>query len=197
VDVTADCGHVIEPAGLHVDHGLAGALAEASARGAVLPAERQRRDEFGRVRARIRGAQHAREQRHRRALVARQARAVLQNQRARVDLAGLQERTNRLDALAGRTGRAADLGADGIDELARHHVVAVLVDAADHLTERPRAPHERRRLVRRDHDLAELAVELAADLFPERLEQTERIAIVLQDRAAHRIAVAAPRELAV
>src|SRR5213075_3599079 len=78
------------------------------------------------------------EQLGRRTLVAREPRPVLHPQRAHVEPALGEEQANRRDALLARSGRAAELRAERVDEVARHHVVAVLVDAAHHLAERMR-----------------------------------------------------------
>ncbi len=53
------------------------------------------------------------------------------------------------DAVVARAGRAGGFGAERVEQLPRHDVVAVLVDAADDLAERLRLPDERRRRVGR------------------------------------------------
>src|SRR5690606_27113265 len=156
---------------------------EAAARGAVLPAERQRGDELGRIGAPIRHPQEIHEELHRRALVARQTRAVVDRQGIDREAAGSEQLAQRGEAIGARARRTGSLGAERVDELARHDVVAVLVDAADDLAERPRAPHERRRGVGRNLALAKLPAERATYLVPERREQAEREGVVLEHRA--------------
>src|SRR5690606_20693751 len=95
-----------------------------------------------------------------------------------------------------RAGRARLLRAERIEELARHHVVAVLVDAAQHVRERRRAPRERGLEPFGRPALAEPPFEAAAELSPEALEQPESVGVVLERRARQRIRAAALRESA-
>ncbi len=88
------------------------------------------------------------------------------------------------------------LGADCQQQLPRHDIVAVLVDATNHLGQRRRFPgqHTARRFGYRA--LAEPALQRAAELTPERAKYPVDIGVMLEHRAAQAVVVTAGREVA-
>ena len=70
------------------------------------------------------------------ALHAREARAVLQHELRRLDFLGRDPLADHAGAFLAARRRAAELGAERKEELARHDVVRELVDVAHDLGER-------------------------------------------------------------
>jgi hypothetical protein len=130
--VTGKCPHAIEIAGLQVRAPGRPSLKRLRKR-AVDAGDRQRGDEFGHHRALPGGAQQSGQAGGRDALAARQAGAVVEHQFGQFQPLRLQPAGD----LAARTfGRCRALAVEAQEQLARHDVIAVLVDVANDLAER-------------------------------------------------------------
>ncbi|SOT40407.1 hypothetical protein F01_290072 [Burkholderia cenocepacia] len=195
-DVAGDRAHVAQRAGLDVRVAEHARVGEAVLHRAVDARDRQRIDERLRDRARVRGLQQRGERQRAHVLFARQPRAVLEHEVGHRDAVLLQERLDRAARLLGRRGRLAADRADRQEQVARHHVVAELVDVVDDAAEHRAVMHGERPRGGRHLAFAHGPGDRAAVLLPQREEAAREEGRVIEDREVGRVRAAAQRVVA-
>ena len=141
-------------------------VAQPVAHGAVHPGDGQRSDEYLRDGARVGVLQQIGERACAHMFFARQARAVRQRETGHRQSLRVQEALDDLGRLRGRGGRLVHHGADRQKQIARHHVVAELVDVANDVRQRGAVVRPDEPRAERDGALVSGALERPARLAP-------------------------------